>query len=121
VSTTGDGGEQMPFLKGTVDMLVLKALGWGPMHGFAIALWLEESSDGTLGLNDSVVYQVLHRLEGRGFIEAQWKTTENNRRARFYKLTSAGRAHLAREAEAWARYSRTVTTVMSLKTRGAEG
>jgi PadR family transcriptional regulator PadR len=112
--------DQMPLVKGTVDMLVLKALSWGQMHGFAIALWLEEASGGTLGLNDSIVYQILHRLEGRGLIEAQWKSTENNRRAKFYKLTSAGRTHLAREAEAWARYSKTVSSVMSLKTRGAE-
>ena len=115
-----NGADQMPFLKGTVDMLVLKALSWGSMHGFAIALWLEDASGGTLGLNDSVVYQILHRLEGRGFIDAQWKTTENNRRARFYRLTSAGRAHLAREADAWARYSKSVSSVMSLTTRTAD-
>jgi PadR family transcriptional regulator, regulatory protein PadR len=112
--------EQMPFLKGTVDMLVLKALSWGQMHGFAITLWLDDASGGALGLDDSAVYQILHRLEGRGFIDAQWKTTENNRRAKFYKLTSAGRTHLGREAESWARYSKTVSAVMSLKTRGAE-
>jgi PadR family transcriptional regulator PadR len=115
-----NGAEQMPFLKGTVDMLVLKALSWGPMHGFAIALWLEDASGGSLGLNDSVVYQILHRLEGRGLIQAQWKTTANKRRARFYKLTSAGRAHLASEADAWARYSRSVSAVMSLTTRTAD-
>ena len=111
--------EQMPLLKGTVDMLVLKALSWGSMHGFAIALWLEEASGGTLGLDDSIVYQILHRLEGRGFIDSQWKTTENNRRAKFYKLTAAGRAHLASEAEAWSRYSKSVSAVMALKTRTA--
>ena len=111
--------ESLPFLKGTVDMLVLKALSWGPLHGFGIALWLEQQSGGTLGLDDSVTYQVLHRLEGKGFIAAQWKVTENNRRARFYSLTQAGRAHLSRETDAWLRYSRSVTAIMTLKTRPA--
>jgi transcriptional regulator len=111
--------DPLPFLKGTVDMLVLKALSWGPLHGFGIALWLEQQSDGALGLDDSVTYQVLHRLEGKGFITAQWKVTENNRRARYYSLTSAGRAHLAVEASAWLRYSRSVTAIMTLRTRPA--
>lgn len=111
--------ESLPLLKGTVDMIVLKALSWGPMHGFGISLWLEQQSDGLLGLDDSMVYQVLHRLEGRGLIEAQWKVTSNNRRARFYALTSAGRAHLGTEARAWMQYSRSVTAVMSSRTRPA--
>ena len=101
-------------LKGTVDMLVLKALSWGPMHGFGIALWLEEQSKGALGMDDSAMYQVLHRLEERGFVDAQWKTTENNRRARFYRLTPLGRTHLTAETESWLKYSRTVTSVMTL-------
>lgn len=107
----------LPFLKGTVDMLVLKALSWGPMHGFGIALWLEEQSDGALGLDDSMVYQVLHRLEERGYISARWKTTENKRRARLYTLTARGRAHLAAEASAWLRYSASVTGIMTLPAR----
>ena len=111
--------DALPFLKGTVDMLVLKALSWGPLHGFGIALWLEQQSGGTLGLDDSVTYQVLHRLEGKGLITAQWKVTENNRRARFYSLSQAGRAHLAAETDAWLRYSRSVTAIMTLKTRPA--
>jgi PadR family transcriptional regulator PadR len=105
----------LPLLKGTLDMLVLKALSGGPMHGFGIALWLEEQSAGTLGLDDSVTYQVLHRLEGRGFVEAQWKTTENNRRARVYKLTREGRTRLASETEGWLKFSESVTSVMTLK------
>jgi transcriptional regulator len=98
-------------------MLVLKALSWGAMHGFGVALWLEQQSRGTLGLDDSVTYQVLHRLEGRGFITAHWKTTENRRRARYYSLTHAGRARLAAETDAWLRYSRSVTAIMTLKSR----
>jgi len=113
------GDAQLPVLKGTLDMLVLKALSAGPMHGFGIALWLEAESAGTLGLDDSVTYQVLHRLEGRGFVDAQWKMTENNRRARVYKLTRAGRTHLAAETDAWLRYSQSVTAIMVAKPRAA--
>ena len=108
---------QLPFLKGTVDMLVLKALSGGPMHGFGIALWLEERSDGALGLDDSVTYQVLHRLEGRGWVDAEWTITENKRRARIYRLTRAGRSQLAKETEAWLQYSRSVTAIMTASPR----
>ncbi|HEX7120944.1 MAG TPA: PadR family transcriptional regulator [Gemmatimonadaceae bacterium] len=105
----------LPLLKGTVDMLVLKALSWGEMYGFGIALWLDSTSDGTLGIDDSMIYQVLHRLEGKGYVSARWKVTENNRRARFYTLTQAGRAYLARETSTWLQYSRSVTAIMTLK------
>lgn len=110
---------QLPFLKGTVDMLVLKALSGGRMHGFGIALWLEQRSSGTLGLDDSVTYQVLHRLEGRGWVDAEWTVTENKRRARVYRLTRAGRAQLAKETAAWLQYSQSVTTIMMSSPRPA--
>ena len=108
---------QLPLIKGTVDMLVLKALSWGPMHGFGISLWLEEQSAGALELDDSATYQVLHRLEARGFIDADWRVTENNRKARYYSLTAAGRRHLRAETEAWLRYSRSVTAIVSRSTK----
>jgi DNA-binding PadR family transcriptional regulator len=85
------------------------------MHGFGIALWLEEHSDGTLGLDDSMTYQVLHRLEAKDLVEAEWTITDNNRRARVYRLTRAGRARLAAETDAWLRYSQSVTAIMRLK------
>ena len=107
------GQPPLPLIKGTVDMLVLKALSRGPMHGFGISLWLEEQSGGTLALDDSATYQVLHRLEGRGFIDADWRVTENNRRARYYSLTAAGRAHLRAEIDAWLRYSQSVTAIVA--------
>ena len=111
----------LSFLKGTVDMLVLKAISWQPMHGFGIALWLEQHSAGSLGMDDSAMYQVLHRLEERGYVNAQWRTTDNNRRARFYRLTPSGRTHLTAETDAWLRYSRVVTSVMTLAARSAGG
>jgi PadR family transcriptional regulator, regulatory protein PadR len=110
---------ELPLLKGTVDMLVLKALSWGPLHGFGISQWLDARSEGSLGLDDSSMYQVLHRLEGAGFVDAEWRVTENNRRARFYALTAAGRAHLKAQTATWLRYSDVVTTLMTARTRSA--
>ena len=105
--------DALPLVKGTLDALVLKALAWGPMHGFEVAGWLEARSGGALALDDSGLYQALYRLEGRGHIAAEWGTTENNRRARYYRLTDAGRAHLARETDTWVRYAATVTGILT--------
>jgi transcriptional regulator len=110
---------ELPLVKGTVDMLVLKALSWGPMHGFGISQWLESRTDGSLGLDDSSMYQVLHRLEERGFVDAKWQLTDNNRRARFYKLTAAGRAQLKAQTAIWIRYSEVVTALLTSRTRFA--
>ena len=109
--------DSLPLLKGTLDLLVLKTLTWGPMHGFAISSWLEERSDGTVGVDDSALYQALHRLEGRGYIEAEWGITGNNRRARFYTLTSAGRRHLRAEMATWLRYTTAVTSLLTVTSR----
>ncbi len=110
---------QLPMLKGTVDLVVLKALTVEPMHGFGIATWLEEHSSGTLGVDDSAMYQVLHRLEGRGYVSAEWGVTENNRKARYYRLTSAGRKHLRAETEVWLRFTTSVTALLTLDPAGA--
>jgi transcriptional regulator len=107
----------LPLLKGTLDLLVLKTLTWGAMHGFAISSWLDEQSDGTVGVDDSALYQALHRLEGRGYVAAEWGITENNRRARFYTLTTAGRRHLRAETESWLRYTTTVTSILAVTAR----
>ena len=109
----------LPLLKGTLDLLVLKTLSWGPMHGFAIASWLEQRSAGALGVDDSALYQALHRLEARGLVTAEWGVTENNRRARWDRLTAAGRKHLVAESEAWNRYARSVGGILGLTTRPA--
>ena len=109
--------EALPLLKGTLDLLVLKTLTWGPMHGFGISSWLDEQSGGTVGVDDSALYQALHRLEGRGYVAAEWGITENNRRARFYTLTTAGRRHLRAETESWLRYTTTVTAILAVAAR----
>ena len=103
----------LPVVKGTLDVLVLKALAWGPMHGFEVASWLEARSGGTLALDDSGLYQALYRLEGRELITAEWGVTENNRRARYYRVTRAGRTYLAKETATWVRYAETVTAILT--------
>lgn len=104
---------RLPVLKGTLDLLVLRALNWSPMHGFEIVTWLERAAGGTLDLDDSALYQAVYRLEERGLLAAEWGVTENNRRARYYKLTPAGRAHLRAETKAWVKYAETVTTILT--------
>ena len=106
--------DALPLVKGTVDLLVLKALSVAPMHGFGISTWLEEQSSGAVAIDDSAMYQVLHRLEGRGFIDAEWAVTENNRKARYYTLTAAGRNHLRAEIDIWIKRSASVTSILTL-------
>jgi DNA-binding PadR family transcriptional regulator len=85
------------------------------MHGYGIATWLEHRSDGSLVLDDSALYQALQRMEGRGWLTAEWGITENNRRARYYKLTTPGRQRLRSESETWLRYTRSVTAIIALR------
>jgi transcriptional regulator len=112
--------DSLPVVKGTVDLIVLKALSWGPMHGFGISSWLETQTSGSLVMDDGALYQVLHRLEAREFVEPEWGVTENNRKARYYKLTPAGRRYLRDETAQWLRSSSTVTSLLTL-TRPATG
>jgi transcriptional regulator len=103
----------LPIVKGTVDNLVLKALSWTPMHGFEITRWVESRSRGALDIRDSALYQALHRLEERNLVVADWGITENNQRARYYRVTKAGRARLAAETAQWVRYAETVTDILT--------
>ena len=111
--------DPLSLMKGTLDVLVLKTLSWGAMHGFEITSWLEDRSGGALDVEDSALYQALHRLEERGFVAAEWGVTENNRRARYYSLTRAGRAHLREETSRWLRYTATVSDILAAATRTA--
>jgi PadR family transcriptional regulator PadR len=105
--------ESLPLVKGTLDVLVLKALNWAPMHGFEITTWLEDRSGGALDVEDSALYQALYRLEDRGLIRAEWGVTENNRKARYYTINPAGRTHLKAQTEQWLEYAKTVTGVLT--------
>ena len=103
----------LPILKGTLDTLVLKALCWTPMHGFEITQWVESRSKNALDIHDSALYQALRRLEERNLVSTDWGVTENNQRARYYRITRAGRAHLADASAQWVRYARTVTDILT--------
>ena len=92
-------------LQGTLDVLVLKTLSWGPRHGYAVARWIEQVTDDVLRVEEGSLYPALHRLEKRGWIAAEWGLSENNRRAKYYRLTTAGRAQLRAELSAWAAFA----------------
>jgi transcriptional regulator len=104
---------KLPVAKGMLDVLVLRALRWAPMHGFEITEWLEERSNQRIGLEDAAVYQALYRLEARRLINASWGTTTNNRRARYYKLTKAGTDELREETERWLSYNEAIAAVLA--------
>src|SRR3954469_6491847 len=95
-------------LQGTVELLILKTLASGPMHGWGISQHIQTVSKRTLQVNQGSLYPALHRLEGQGWLDAEWGTSTNNRRARFYRLTRAGRKQLARETRTWQEYARAV-------------
>lgn len=92
-------------MQGTVSLLILRALQKGPAHGYAITRWIHERTEGTLAMEDAALYQALHRLEARGLIEAEWGLSDNNRRAKYYALTPAGRRQLRAEVTSWRRYA----------------
>lgn len=105
---------RLPVVRGTLDALVLKTLAWGPMHGFEITTWIEEHSKQQLELEDAALYQSLRRLEERGLVAAEVALTENNRKARYYRLTTPGREHLRSETERWRRYTSVVNGILDL-------
>ena len=96
--------QTLDLLQGTVDVLILKTLSWESMHGYAIAKWIEQRSEGVLGVADAALYQALHRLERRGWIASEWGLSDNNRKAKFYRLTSVGRQQLRSEVTQIRRY-----------------
>ena len=102
-------------LQGTLDLLVLKVLSLGPLHGWAIAQRINAVSERLLQVNQGSLYPALHRLEGDGLLAARWGLTESARRVRFYRLTRAGRARLARETQGWREYSRAVDLILETK------
>ena len=101
-------GLAVDILRGTLDLLVLRALSWGPAHGYAIAGWIERATEDMLAVGEGSLYPALHRLEERGWIESEWGVSENNRKAKFYALTTRGRAQLRAETAAWTRYARAI-------------
>jgi PadR family transcriptional regulator, regulatory protein PadR len=104
--------DPLDLLYGSLDMLILRALTWEPMHGYAISGWIRQRTDGVLEIVDAALYKSLHRLERQGLVEGDWGVTDQNRRAKFYRLTSAGRRTLREETSAWRQYVAAVHKVL---------
>lgn len=104
--------DRLELLQGTLDLLVLKALTWGPMHGYGISTVIRERTDGDITIVDAALYKALHRLERDDLVTSQWGVSENNRRARYYTLTAAGRKRLRGELTDWRRYAAAVERIV---------
>ena len=102
----------LPLVHGTLDLLVLRTLLAGPLHGYGIATRVHERTGGELAIEDAALYQSLHRLDRQGLVDAEWRPSENNRRARYYSLTGAGRKRLREETASWRRYTRAIEAVL---------
>ncbi|MEX2570188.1 MAG: PadR family transcriptional regulator [Gemmatimonadota bacterium] len=106
-------------VQGTLDFLILKTLSWGEMHGYAVARWIFDTSGEELQIEEGTLYPALHRLEDRGLIEAEWGLSENNRRAKFYRLTRTGRQELAERVTSWHRFTGAVDRILTAAPEGA--
>jgi PadR family transcriptional regulator PadR len=100
-------------LQGTLDVLVLKALSWAPLHGYGVARWLQQTTNDVLSIEEGSLYPALHRMERRGWISSEWGLSENNRRAKYYKLTTEGRRQLRAESSTWSVFSDAVSKVLA--------
>ena len=104
---------ELDIVRGTLDVLILKTLSWGPMHGLGVLRWIERTTQEELQIEEGALYPALHRLEQRGWLSAEWGVTEKNRQAKFYRLTRDGRAALTAEMTRWSRYTRAVNLVLT--------
>jgi PadR family transcriptional regulator PadR len=105
--------DDLELIRGTLDLLILKALGWKPMHGFAVLHWIEETSRNKLQIEEGALYPALHRMEQKQWLEAEWGYTDQNRKAKFYRLTPLGRRQLSAELSRWSRYTEAVGFVLA--------
>jgi transcriptional regulator len=104
---------EVDLVRGTLDLLILKTLSWGPMHGLAVLRWIEQTTRAQLQIEEGALYPALHRMEEKGWLEAEWGYTERNRKAKFYRLTARGRKQLAAEHQRWTRYTSVVGLVLT--------
>ena len=109
--------EPLELLKGTLDVLILKSLSWGPMHGYGVSRCIRQHTRDVLAVEDAALYQALHRLERNEWVESEWGLSDNNRRAKYYRLTRSGRAQLRSEATVWRRYASAVAAVLDAPSR----
>jgi transcriptional regulator len=103
----------LEFKRGAIELLVLKSVSWGPMHGYAIARWVQDTTDDALRVEEGSLYPALHRLEDKGFIESKWGLSDTKRQAKFYTLTGRGRLALRSEIDSWTRFSDAIAKVIS--------
>lgn len=104
---------ELDLLRGTLDLFILKTLTWGPMHGLGIVRWIERVTEDGLQVEEGALYPALHRMEQKGWIEGAWAATEQNRRARFYRMTTAGRRAYATHLATWNRYTSVARLILS--------
>ena len=105
--------QDLEFKRGAIELLILKTLSWGPMHGYAIAKWIQDTTDDALRVEEGSLYPALHRLENKGAIAASWGVSEKNRQAKFYLLTPLGRRALRAESESWTRFADAIAKVLA--------
>jgi len=98
---------------GSLDLLILKALSWGPLHGYAIGRWIRQSTSDAIAIQEGALYPALHRLEQKGLLDEEWGVTDTNREAKFYRLTRAGREHLKREVVRWQAHARVMNAALA--------
>lgn len=109
--------DNLNLLQGTLDILVLKALAYGPHHGYAVARWIRETTDDALQIEEGALYTALHRMEKRGWLESDWGLSDNNRKAKYYRLSPKGRKHLLSGMQTWSRYAEAVFKVLGVPER----
>ena len=110
---------ELHILRESVDLLILKALTWGPRHGYAIAEWIESATNATVLIEEGTLYPALHRLARRKLVRTEWGVSENNRRAKYYELTAAGRARLAAQATTWRRHVNAIAGALAVSPDGS--
>jgi PadR family transcriptional regulator, regulatory protein PadR len=109
---------ELDLVRGTLDLMVLKAMSWGPMHGLAVLRWIERTTNDRLQIEEGALYPALHRMEQRGWLAAEWGYTEANRKAKFYRMTANGRRQLTAELSRWSRYTEAVGLVIAAEAAG---
>ena len=107
---------QVELVQGSLDIIVLKTLSWQPMHGFGIARWIQQTTDDVLQVEEGSLYPSLYRMENKGWVKAEWRITENNRRAKYYRLTAAGKRQLTDQSENWETFVVAMTKILRSST-----
>src|ERR671924_5783 len=105
-------GSSLDLLQGSLDVIVLKTLSWQPMHGFGIARWIQRVTDDAFQVEEGSLSPALYRMENKGWVKAEWGTTENNRRAKYYRLTAAGRRQLTQSTDTWQKFADAMSKIM---------